>query len=232
MVSTLVRAIRRELKRRADPKKAAPMRAYMKSAMPCLGVMTTPQREIWREVFPRFPLVGFEEWRDAVLLLWREATYREERYAAIALIGQKQYAAHRTMKVLPVYEEIVTTGAWWDFVDSIATHCLRDLLERSPAAMRRRMLAWVRSPDLWKRRAAILCQIGRKEDTDLDLLYHCIRSTMHEREFFIRKGIGWALRDYAWTNPAEVRRFVGEHESGLSPLSRREALKNISGGRV
>jgi 3-methyladenine DNA glycosylase AlkD len=227
----LVRAVRRELKRRANPDKAAPMRAYMKSAMPYLGVMTAPQREVWRQVFARHPLGDFEQWRQLVLLLWRDATFREERYAAIALIGRKEYASFRTMRALPIYEEIVTTGAWWDFVDAVATRSLRELLERYPRTMKPRMLAWARSRNLWKRRAAILCQIGRKEATDLDLLYDCIRPAMHEREFFLRKGIGWALRDYAWTDPREVRRFVAEHAEALSGLSRREALKNISGRR-
>ncbi len=94
------------------------------------------------------------------------------------------------------------------------------------------MIAWVGSPCLWKRRAAIICQIGRKEATDLDLLYDCVRATMGEREFFIRKGIGWALRDYAWTDPAEVRRFVARHAGELSALSKREALKNAADGSL
>jgi 3-methyladenine DNA glycosylase AlkD len=122
---------------------------------------------------------------------------------------------------------MIVTGAWWDYVDGIAAHRLGPLLQRHPAAMRRRMLAWSRCPDLWKRRASILCQLRFKEATDLELLYACIRPNLGDPEFFMRKAIGWALREYAWTDPGEIRRFVREHESELSPLSRREALKNI-----
>jgi 3-methyladenine DNA glycosylase AlkD len=97
--------------------------------------------------------------------------------------------------------------------------------------MRREMLAWSRSDDLWKRRSAILCQLTFKKDTDLDLLYAVIEPALDSREFFLRKAIGWALRQYAWTDPKEVRRYVRDHEKELSPLSKREALKNI-GSRV
>jgi 3-methyladenine DNA glycosylase AlkD len=93
--------------------------------------------------------------------------------------------------------------------------------------MRKEMLAWSRSDDLWKRRSAILCQLTFKKDTDLELLYAAIEPALASKEFFLRKAIGWALRQYAWTDPREVRRYVREHEKELSPLSKREALVRI-----
>ena len=93
--------------------------------------------------------------------------------------------------------------------------------------MKKAMLAWSKCDDLWKRRSAILCQLGMKEETDLDLLYRAITPALSSKEFFLRKAIGWALRQYAWTDPAEVKRWVREHEAELSGLSKREALKNI-----
>jgi len=89
------------------------------------------------------------------------------------------------------------------------------------------MRAWSRSRDMWKRRTAILCQLSFKSDTDLTLLYDCIEPNLDDREFFIRKAIGWALRQHAWTDPGEVRRYVTRNKARLSPLSVREALKNI-----
>jgi len=206
------------------------MRAYMKSEMPYRGVMAGPLRRITREIFAGHPLEGFAEWRTVVLDLWRNARFREERYAAIGLVSYKDYEEFRTLKALPMLEEMITTGAWWDYVDGIASSLLGGLLRRHPAEMKRRMLVWARSRDLWKRRSAILCQLGFKEETDLDLLYACIASTIDEREIFIRKAIGWALRQYAWTDPAEVVRFVESQGDRLSPLSRREALKNTGRG--
>ncbi len=118
-------------------------------------------------------------------------------------------------------------GAWWDLVDEIATHRLGPLLLSYPAEMRRKMLDWSRDRSLWKRRSSIICQMTLKKKTDLELLYACIEPNLSDRDFFIRKAIGWALRSYVYIDPDEVVRYVRENEDRLSPLSRREALKNI-----
>jgi 3-methyladenine DNA glycosylase AlkD len=93
--------------------------------------------------------------------------------------------------------------------------------------MRRKMLSWSRSNNLWKRRTAIICQLGFKAETDLQLLYACIEPSMGSREFFLQKAIGWALRQYAWTDGAEIEKYVRLNRKRLSALSSREALKNI-----
>jgi 3-methyladenine DNA glycosylase AlkD len=124
-------------------------------------------------------------------------------------------------------EELIVTGAWWDYVDELA-HVVGDLLSSHPKEMRPMMRAWSKDPNLWKRRVSIICQISFKQDTDLELLYANIKPNLADRDFFIRKAIGWALRAYAWTDPKEIARYVREHDAELSGLSRREALKNIS----
>jgi 3-methyladenine DNA glycosylase AlkD len=223
----LLTAIRRELKRRADPVKAPKMRAYMKSAMPYLGVQTPALREACRLAFSAHPLTSFENWRDTVLALWRDARYREHRYAALLLTGERRYRDYQTLAALPLYEELIVTGAWWDYVDPIASKRIGLLLRRYPARMRATMRVWSRSTDMWKRRTAILCQLSFKADTDLSLLYDCIEPNLGDKEFFIRKAIGWALRQLAWTDAHEVRRYVAKNCARLSALSTREALKNI-----
>jgi 3-methyladenine DNA glycosylase AlkD len=127
-----------------------------------------------------------------------------------------------------MFEELIVTGAWWDYVDALASHPLGDVLVSNPSKVSRVMRRWSKDADMWKRRSAILCQLRRKRDTDLGLLYDCIEPNLADREFFIRKAIGWALRSYAWTNPAEVKRYVRNNRARLSPLSAREAMKNIS----
>jgi 3-methyladenine DNA glycosylase AlkD len=223
----LITAARDGLAQLADPAKAYAMQAYMKSPMPYWGVQVPEQRGLFRAVFAAHPLASFEQWRDTILTLWREATHREERYAAIALAGDRRYRSYQTLDTLPLYEELIVTGAWWDLVDGLAGHQIGGLLRRYPEPMRQTMLAWSRDLDLWKRRTAILCQLGVKADTDEDLLYTCIESNLADRDFFIRKAIGWALREYAKTNPDSVRRFVRAHDDALSPLSRREATKHL-----
>ena len=163
-----------------------------------------------------------------MLDLWRNAEYREERYAALDLAGAKQYLEFRAFDTLPMFEEMVVTGAWWDYVDEVATHRLRELLERYPVGMARRMRSWSRDSNLWKRRASIICQINRKRETDLSLLFDCIEPNLSYPDFFIRKAIGWALRDLAWADLDTVESYVARNHDRLSLLSRREALKNAA----
>jgi 3-methyladenine DNA glycosylase AlkD len=216
----MIEAIRRELAARADSSKATDMQAYMKSAMPFLGVQKPGRREVARIVFPAYPLHGFEAWRDTVLQLWREATYREERYMAIALARDRRYRSHRTMAALPLYEELIVTGAWWDLVDEVATRLVGEL------ELERFLRSWSTDADMWKRRTAIIAQITRKDRTDAQLLFDCIEPNRADREFFIRKAIGWALREYSKVDPDGVEQYCATHE--LSPLSRREALRRLA----
>jgi 3-methyladenine DNA glycosylase AlkD len=182
---------------------------------------------VLREVTADVQFSDAEEWMRAVRHIWHEARFREERYAALALCKGRRVSAFQTFDALALYEELIVTGAWWDFVDDLAAHCVGDLLRRHPGKMNRAMRKWSRSDTMWKRRASIICQLSFKKDTDLDLLYACIEPSLDSREFFLRKAIGWALRQYAWTDPDEARRYVRDNEARLSPLSRKEALKNV-----
>jgi 3-methyladenine DNA glycosylase AlkD len=219
--------LRAEMAAAADPAKAPGMQAYMKSTMPYYGINSPKVEAICKRVFLEHPFPSCREWRAAILELWRGARYREERYAAMRLISLKRHRECLTPKLMPVLEEMIVTGAWWDYVDEIA-HVVGDLLRSHPKEIRPVMRAWSKDPHLWKRRVSIICQISFKHETDLDLLYANIEPNLADRDFFIRKAIGWALRAYAWTDPQEVARYVRAHEAELSGLSRREALKNIS----
>jgi len=224
-----VRAVRTGLLEHRDPVRALGMQAYMKSSMPYLGLYTVQVRAVCRRAFAAHPLFGFHEWQDTVRELWDGATFREERYCAIELTGDRRYRVHQTPAAIPLYEELIVTGAWWDYVDPIATQRIGGMLR--DGAHRRRltplMRAWSTDPHLWKRRTAIICQVGGKDATDLDLLYACLEPNLADRDFFIRKAIGWALRDYSRTDQDEVARYVAEHHDRLSGLSRREALKHV-----
>jgi 3-methyladenine DNA glycosylase AlkD len=223
----LISSIRKSLRAGADSAKAPGMQAYMKSSMPYLGVQTPLFRKTIRPLLAAHPLATFAEWRDTVLTLWRTARYREERYAAIELAGYSRYHEFRTLQALPMYEEMITSGAWWDYVDSIATRQLGDILRKDSDAMPAILRAWAVSDNLWKRRSAILAQLNFKRETDLELLYDCIGPSLGASEFFLRKGIGWALRQYARTDAKEVIRYVRLNEAQLSPLTKREALRRV-----
>jgi 3-methyladenine DNA glycosylase AlkD len=214
----LVETVRAELAARARPDKAPDMQAYLKSAMPVYGVPRAGHREIAR-MLP--PLEGFGAWRDAVLELWRGAEHREERYVALDVLALPRYRGFRTMDALPLYEELIVSGAWWDLVDPVATRRLEELFPDVVPVLRE----WSVSDDMWLRRSAIIAQVHRKGETDFELLTELIEPNRGDREFFIRKAIGWALREYSKTDPASVALYCETHE--LSGLSRREALKHI-----
>jgi 3-methyladenine DNA glycosylase AlkD len=222
----LVDAARAALHAVADPEAAEPMRAYMKSAMPFLGVPTPARTAALRPVLAAHPLTDPATWRGTVRTLFQEATYREERYAALAVA--RRYPAHLTAepdRSLDLLDEIVVTGAWWDLVDDTAIRLVGPLLLRHPATVRPVVRRWAGDADRWRRRTAVICQIGAKERTDTALLAEAIEANLADPDFFLRKGIGWALRQHARLDPDWVRAFAATHE--LSPLSRREALKHL-----
>ncbi|UOX90117.1 DNA alkylation repair protein [Amycolatopsis sp. FBCC-B4732] len=222
----LVKALRTGLAELADPAKAPAMQAYMKSAMPFRGV-AKPQRSVLiKRVLADHILPDRVTYSATVLELWRTAEFREERYAAIDLSGYRAYRGWQDAELVPMYEEMIVSGAWWDHVDELAIRRIGPILRADRPRLTPVLLRWAADPDLWRRRTAIICQVGAKEETDTDLLTRAIEPAIAEPEFFLRKGIGWALREYAKTAPDWVRSFVDDHP-GLSGLSRREALKHI-----
>ena len=209
----------------ADPVRAPQQQAYMKSDMPYFGVSVPDCRRIAAAVFRAHPLPDAGAWEAAILDLWRRAGHREERYAAIGLLHFKRYAAWLEPARLPMVEEMVVTGAWWDYVDAIAGRGMGTMLAAHPRPVKAALREWAKDDDIWKRRTAILAQLKAKGETDTALLADAIRPSVGDPEFFLRKGIGWALREYSKTDPAWVLAFVEAHP-GLSVLSRREALKH------
>ncbi|WP_427130957.1 DNA alkylation repair protein [Pseudarthrobacter sp. S9] len=222
----LMTAIRTGLQAAADPGRAAGAQAYLKSEMPSLGVRVPEVRRIVKAAAAELPPDGIEELRSTVLALWRGAGFREERYAAIDLTGLK--LAARQLSMLAVYEEIIRSGAWWDLVDGVA-HRLGALLQAHRAELTPVLRRWSADGDLWIRRTSITAQLGAKSATDTALLAAVIEANLGDPEFFIRKAIGWALREYTKTDPDWVRAFVQRHGQDLSPLSRKEALRNLPG---
>jgi 3-methyladenine DNA glycosylase AlkD len=222
---TLVDTVRDGLRINAEPDRAPQMQAYMKSAMPYLGVRVPQVRAVVRAAARNRPPHTAAGLEATVRTLWFDAQYREERYAATALLNVTAARPLRRPELIGLCAELIVSGAWWDHVDEVS-HRVGDLLLAFPAQVRPMVERWHRDPDLWLRRSSITCQLGARDRTDVDLLGTAIEHNAADRDFFVRKAIGWALRDYACTDPDWVRRFVAAHE--LSPLSRREALKHLA----
>jgi 3-methyladenine DNA glycosylase AlkD len=222
----LADAVRAALAAAGDPERARGAQAYMKSAMPFHGVAVPEVRRIARAALAAGPSLDRQAWHDTVLELWDGATHREERYAALALIRSPRAAAHQDLASLELYRHLVVTGAWWDLVDDLA-HAVGAVLRSVGPPAAAVVRAWSRDDDLWLRRVAVLCQLGAGAATDRALLADCIEANLADSAFFIRKAIGWALRDLARADPAWVTAFVEAAGDRLSPLSRREATKHL-----
>jgi 3-methyladenine DNA glycosylase AlkD len=220
----LVEAIRTGLRRLAEPARAPQMQAYMKSEMPYLGVRVPQVRALVRAEAKARPPQSTESLVATIRALWDGASFREERYAATALAGAPVTRPLRHPALIDLYAELIVSGAWWDHVDELA-HRVGELLREHPGEVRPAVGAWQRSPDRWLRRASVICQLGFRDHTDRELLTSAIEANADDPDFFLRKAIGWALRDYARTDPEWVRAFVAQHR--LSPLSVREATKHL-----
>lgn len=201
----------------------------MKSSLPYWGLTAPVLRATVRPVLddPGHRL-DRRAWESTIRALWDEVTHREEWYAAIALARHRHYRAWVDSDAIPLWRHLIETGGWWDVVDEIATHLVREVLEREPQVEGLRMREWAEDEHLWVRRSAIICQVGRGERVDLDLLSATIVPNLADRDFFIRKAIGWALRDAARAHHDWVLAFVGTWEDALSGLSRREAMKHLT----
>jgi hypothetical protein len=134
-VADLVRLVRERIASAADPDRAEPMRAYMKSAMPYRGLTSVPLRAICKATYDERRLPDRDAWESAVRELWDDATYREERYAAMALTRHRHYRVFQDPATVGLYRHLVVSGAWWDYVDSLASHNVGDLLVSYPAAL-------------------------------------------------------------------------------------------------
>lgn len=223
-LDAIVAALRADFAEAGDPARAAAMRAYMKERFPFFGIPAGARRKGQRAFWNR--TAGGPPDRAALLplvrRLWREPE-REFQYAAMDWLDRR--ARHLTPDDLPVIEELISTRSWWDTVDILASHLAGGILRRHRDLASAKVGEWLDSGELWLQRTALLCQLKWKTDTDRDLLALAIDRTRDSPEFFLRKAIGWALREYAKTDPGWVRAYV-DRTPNLSPLSRREALKH------
>ena len=225
--ATRVAAVRAALAAAGDPDKAPGMQAYMRSEMPYRGVQATRRRHLVEAVLREMPFSGRHDWEATLDSLWDEAGYREELYAAVDIAGHRSAAGWQDPAAVPRYDRWVVTGAWWDHVDAIAIHRIGPILTAHRTELTPLVRSWIADADLWRRRTSILCQIKAKAATDVALLRDAIVPNLADPDFFIRKAIGWALREHAKTDPAWVGAFVEQHRESLSPLSYREATKHL-----
>ncbi|MEU4998750.1 DNA alkylation repair protein [Streptomyces sp. NPDC021622] len=208
----------------ADPQRAAQAQAYMKDVAPFLGLPTPLRRELSRTVLAGTPRPDEAECTAIALRCWE---LPEREYAYFAVDYLRRHVKRLSSGFLPVARHLVTTVSWWDTVDALAAHVVGGLVAADPRLLKSEMDSWIEDDNLWVARTALLHQLRYKDATDTERLFaYCVRQSGHP-DFFIRKAIGWCLREYAKTDPDAVRDFVERERGRLAPLSVREALKNL-----
>jgi 3-methyladenine DNA glycosylase AlkD len=209
------------MRQAADPQRAVSMAAYMRGQFPFLGIPSPALRQIMRE--NPLPKPSEELLREATLELWQ---LPEREFQYVACVRLRRYVKFCGPGFLGVAKQLVVTKSWWDTVDTLASHTVGPLVRANPELVAT-MDSWIDDENMWLARTALLHQLGYKGATDSGRLFrYCERRADHP-DFFIRKAIGWALREYAKTDPDAVRAFVFAHQGVLSGLSKREALKNL-----
>lgn len=207
----------------ADPDRAVAMRAYMKDVAPFLGISTPQRRSTLRAAWRPLRRPDAEVLADVARRLWAMPE-REFAYAACDLLARHHRLLPSSFLLDPV-RDLITTAPWWDTVDSLETAAVVPIVERDPTLVDV-MWEWLGSDDRWLVRTAVQHQRGLRDRTDFALLYAMCDRVATNREFFVAKAVGWALRDASAWDRDGVQRFVDDHPA-LPAVARREAVRGI-----
>ena len=207
----------------ANAENAAAMLSYMKDQFAFYGIKSPERREITENFLAEFGQpVPFDP--EVFQALWNA---NEREYQMFGLDLLRKQAKKVEKADLGLIEWLITTKSWWDTVDGLASWVCGPYFQKFPEQRERIIPVWVKSDNMWLRRSSIIFQLGYKEKTDFGLLKTNIELNLASKEFFIKKAIGWSLREYGKTEPELVREYADSMKAKFHPLSYREAVKNL-----
>jgi 3-methyladenine DNA glycosylase AlkD len=209
------------LEANGNDERAFGMSAYMRNIFPFLGIAKPVRATLCKPYFAESRKAKSIDWAF-VDACW-DKPQREFQYVAVDYLKMNRKKVELTD--LHRIANLIMTKSWWDTVDSLYSP-VSSLAIRYPE-MEGHMLAWSTHENMWIRRMSIIHQLLLRSDTNTELLAQIIRNNLGQKEFFINKAIGWALREYSKTDEAWVRAFIDANRSDLSNLSVREALKYV-----
>lgn len=212
----------------ANPEKVEWMVNYMKGHFNFLGMNTKERRDITKRFYREYGLPDAENLFKVVSELWIQS-HREYQYTAIELM--RKCSKLIKLEDIDKIEELIITKSWWDSVDGLAAWVCGDYFKRFPGQVMPVTQKWMQSGNMWLQRSVLLYQLSYKTNTNTELLAKWIKELTDHKDFFIRKAIGWILREYSKTNPDWVLQFVKENDS-LSGLSKKEALKHLERKKI
>jgi 3-methyladenine DNA glycosylase AlkD len=209
-------------KNKANAEKAIVMEKYMKNLFPFLGISSPERKLICKELLAKKNLPEKSEAINFSKILWNKKE-REFQYVAMDLLDK--YKKQLEVDDIVWIEKLIVTKSWWDTVDLLATHLAGEYFKKHKNKIDLITNQWNNSDNIWLQRSSLLFQLKYKQNTNVFLLENYILNLKESKEFFIRKSVGWILREYSKTNPAWVIQFLQKNE--LSNLSVREASKYL-----
>jgi 3-methyladenine DNA glycosylase AlkD len=212
--------IKEKFESAANPQQAAQMKAYLKNQFEFYGIASPQRKQIVQDHKETHGLLPENNKAEIVQWCWSQPQ-REWQYFAMNMLGRT--AKKEADDILSLYEFLVVHKSWWDTVDFIAANLVGQYFRLYPDKIAGATAEWMASGNMWLQRTCLLYQLKYKNELDTELLESFIQPLVKSKEFFIRKAIGWILREYSKTNPDYVRSFVSR--TTLSGLSHREALK-------
>ena len=222
-VEEVVAEIEAVLEPLADPANAEPMVAYMRDQFPFLGIKTPERRAAVKPIMMRAKDWSAEDLLDVADALMAQP---EREFSSVATEFLRKWNGHLRSEHLVRIRTLIQTKSWWDTVDALAIHTLGTVV-RADRELQTEMDEWIHDDDFWVARSAILHQLMWKDDLNAERLFRYCDLRCGDTEFFIRKALGWALRQHARTDPDTVRSYVATNADQLSGLTKREALKHI-----
>lgn len=224
-MSLYVDKIKSQFSQNYDIENAFYMKKYMKNRFEFYGIKSPLRKELSKPFLKKENLPNITEINSIIKELWREPQ-RELQYFAMDLLSK--YSKQLKDEDYTIFEYMIINKSWWDTVDYISAVLVGNHFKIYCALGRTIPSKWILSNNMWLNRSAILFQLKYKQNTDENILFNFILKHSNSKEFFLRKAIGWALREYSKTKPQAVIEFVQKNESKLSGLSKREALKRIN----
>ena len=206
----------------ADEKRKTGAEAYLRNQFHFIGLDTQSRRKIFKKFISKNKVPPYQQLGTIIKCMW--LLEREMQYSAIELAAL--YKKEWQVSFIKSIELCIVSSSWWDTVDATASLLTAPYFKKFPSQIRSITSGWNKSSNIWLQRSSLLFQLKYKSETNTSLLAEYICNLSDSPEFFVQKAIGWILREYAKTDEEWVLDFV--RSNPLKPLSRREALKNIT----
>lgn len=227
VIENIVSEFRNKLQKLGSKKRADREKSYLKSPYKFYGVSTWQINDLVEDFRKKNPTLEKDKLFKLSERLWN-SDYHEEKTLSLKLLGS--YSSYLSLKDMKMLEEMLNDSCGWDHVDEISCHLVSAILSKNKQSFDC-LKKWANSSNFWLKRASLISQIilFREGKGDKELFFEIAKKMLSEREFFIRKAIGWTLREMSKTDPQSVFIFIKKNKDKMSQLTFREGSKRLPG---